>query len=121
MIEPWVTPWSRVVYTRLHHEPFRPDAPEWEFPSTGPLSGANGALAWIVFVRDREQFAREFPEWQIHVITPGMPFRYLLSGGVALRSLMPGSTFRLWRRIESGLQPWMDTWAMFAHIVLVRT
>ena len=22
IIEPWVTPWSRFVYTRLHHEPF---------------------------------------------------------------------------------------------------
>jgi SAM-dependent methyltransferase len=26
MIEPWVSPWSRLVYTKLHHEPFRPDA-----------------------------------------------------------------------------------------------
>src|SRR5262249_31802772 len=25
MIEPWVTPWSRFVYTRLHHEPFQPE------------------------------------------------------------------------------------------------
>jgi ubiquinone/menaquinone biosynthesis C-methylase UbiE len=25
MIEPWVTPWSRFVYGRLHHEPFRPE------------------------------------------------------------------------------------------------
>src|SRR4051812_34430393 len=46
MSEPWVTPFSRLIYTRLHHEPFRPDAPDWSFPSTGPLSGANGALPW---------------------------------------------------------------------------
>lgn len=38
MIEPWVTSWSRLIYTRLHHEPFCPEANEWEFPSTGPLS-----------------------------------------------------------------------------------
>ena len=25
MIEPWVTSWSRLIYTKLHHEPFRPD------------------------------------------------------------------------------------------------
>ena len=24
MIEPWVTPWSRLVYTKLHYEPFDP-------------------------------------------------------------------------------------------------
>jgi SAM-dependent methyltransferase len=31
MIEPWVTSWSRLVYSKLHHEPFRfPWAPEFE-------------------------------------------------------------------------------------------
>ena len=45
MIEPWVTRWSRFVYTRLHHEPFCPEALEWESQTRGPLSGANGALA----------------------------------------------------------------------------
>src|SRR5262245_46598331 len=73
MVEPWVSPWSRVVYTHLHHEPFVPDAAAWEFPSTGPLSGANGALPWIVFGRDREQFAREFQGWRLRTVQPMMP------------------------------------------------
>jgi hypothetical protein len=121
MIEPWVTPWSRQIYTRLHHEPFRPEVKEWEFPSTGPLSGANGALPWIIFERDRVQFEREFPMWQIRTINPIMPFRYLVSGGVSLRSLMPGYTFRFWRGLENLLHPWMGRLAMFAQIVLQRT
>lgn len=120
-IEPWVTPWSRLVYTRLHHEPFCPEAVVWEFPPRGPLSGANGALPWIIFERDGAQFAREFPEWHIHVIDRMMPFRYLVSGGVSLRSLMPGRTFGMWRGLEKFLQPWMDRVAMFARIVLRRT
>ncbi len=120
MIEPWVTPWSRIIYTRLHHEPFVPDAPAWEFPSSGPLSDANGALPWMVFQRDRERFATEFPTWTLHSVTPQMPFRYLLSGGVSLRSLMPGWSFGLWRGVEMLLDPWMDQLAMFARIVLVR-
>lgn len=120
MIEPWVTRWSRWVYQWLHHEPFHPKAAEWRFPSTGPLSGANGALPWIIFKRDRGQFEREFPEWQIQLIKPFMPFRYLISGGVSMRSLMPAWTFGLWRRLANRLQPWMKTWAMFAQIVLVR-
>jgi len=118
MIEPWVTPWSRLVYRRLHHEPFEPEAAEWEFPATGPLSGANGALPWIVFVRDRARFEREFPQWKIETIRPFMPLRYLLSGGVSTRGLMPGWTFPAWRLLEDLLQPWMDWGAMFAHIVL---
>jgi len=120
MIEPWVTTWSQFIYTRLHHEPFRPDAEEWEFPSTGPLSAANGALPWIVFQRDRVQFEHEFPQWQIQKIDLDMPFSYLVSGGISLRSLMPGCSFGLWRRVENLLKPWMDHLAMFALVVLQK-
>ena len=121
MIEPWVTPWSRQIYTRLHHEPFEPDASHWHFPSNGPLSDANGALPWILFERDQAKFRCEFPSLEIKSIKPMMPFRYLLSGGVSQRSLMPGWSFRTWCFLEKLLQPWMNSWAMFARIVLVKT
>jgi SAM-dependent methyltransferase len=120
MIEPWVTGWSRFVYRKLHHEPFRPDASQWEFPSAGPLSGANGALPWILFERDRLQFVREFPMWSIRSIEVQMPFRYMLSGGVSMRSLTPGWSFTMWRTVEHALQPWMGRLGMFAFIVLER-
>ncbi|MCM2256349.1 MAG: class I SAM-dependent methyltransferase [Vicinamibacteria bacterium] len=120
LVEPWVTPWSRFVYGSFHHEPFLPEAPRWEFATTGPLSGANGALPWIVFERDRATFEREFPAWRIEVIRPGMPFCYLVSGGVSLRSLMPGWSYGAWRGLERALQPLMGQLAMFATIVLRR-
>jgi SAM-dependent methyltransferase len=120
MLEPWVTPWSTFIYTRLHHEPFEPAAPHWEFPDSGPLSGANGALPWILFHRDRQQFEREFPTWRIDLIRPAMPLRYLLSGGVSLRSLMPGWTFPFWKAAEALMRPFMNQLAMFALIRLCR-
>jgi hypothetical protein len=120
MVEPWVTSWSRFVYTRLHHEPFQPDTPSWELPTAGPLSGANDALPWIIFSRDRRQFEQEFPHWRIELIKPIMPFRYLLSGGVSLRSLAPVWSFGVWRDMENALGRWSDELAMFAQIVLRR-
>jgi SAM-dependent methyltransferase len=120
MIEPWVTPWSKLVYSKLHHEPFLPKAVEWTFPQRGPLSGANSALPWIIFERDRTRFEREFPEWQIYAIQPFMPFRYLLSGGVSRRSLTPNWSFPLWRTIENLLQPWMRHLAMFALVAVIK-
>jgi SAM-dependent methyltransferase len=120
LIEPWVTSWSRLVYSKLHHEPFSPEAAEWTFPRRGPLSGANSALPWIIFERDRTRFEREFPQWQIYTIKPFMPFRYLLSGGVSLRSFVPNWSFPLWRNIENLLQPWMRHLAMFALVVLAK-
>jgi SAM-dependent methyltransferase len=120
MIEPWVSTWSSFVYGRLHHEPFDREAQSWEFPASGPLSGANGALPWILFARDRVRFEEEFPEWGIESIRPGMPFRYLLSGGVSLRTLTPPASEGAWRRVERLMEPWMSHWAMFAQIKLVR-
>jgi SAM-dependent methyltransferase len=120
MVEPWVTPWSSLIYRKFHHEPFAPEAPEWNFPETGPLSGANGALPWMVFGRDRERFQREFSEFLIEDIQPLMPFSYLLSGGVSMRSIVPGWMWHLVRVMEK----WAD-WCtggmdMFAAIVITR-
>jgi SAM-dependent methyltransferase len=120
MIEPWVSAWSKFVYTRFHPEPFRPDATAWEFPSSGPLSGANGALPWIVFQRDVAAFRHRFPRLEVTRIEPFMPFRYLLSGGVSLRSLAPAWSFRFWKGMESLLAPWMRQLAMFAFIAIER-
>ena len=117
-IEPWPTAWSRLIYTRLHHEPFLPDAVDWEFEQSGPLSGANGALPWIIFRRDLRLFEAEFPEFKLLSINEHTPFRYLLSGGVSLRSLTPAWTSNFWRKFENLVSPLGSFIAMFALIVL---
>jgi SAM-dependent methyltransferase len=120
MIEPWVTSWSRFVYSHFHHEPFQPHARDWSFPAAGPLSGANAALPWILFERDRTKFAIEFPQLSIEQVRPFLPFRYVLSGGVALRSLMPGFTHTAWASLESALEPVMGSLGMFAFVSVVK-
>lgn len=120
MVEPWATPWARFVYNRLHHEPFDTRASSWTFPDAGPLSGANGALAWIVFERDRETFEREFPSWQIQTIRPLMPLRYLVSGGVSMRQLMPTWSYTFWSWVDHVLERSKTPQAMFAYIRLRR-
>lgn len=120
MVEPWVSRWSKFIYTNLHHEPFQPEATDWSFPSTGPLSGANGALPWMIFDRDRKQFEQEFPGLQIREIAPFMPFRYLVSGGVATRNLMPDFLYPAWKRFDEFLSHWSDTWPMFAFVAVER-
>lgn len=120
MIEPWVTPWSRLVYTYLHHEPFAPDAQEWRLAAGGPLSEANGGLPWIIFARDRARFEDRFPALRIAVIQPMMPVRYLLSGGVSMRTLTPGWSSSAWRAAENFVAPLNAQLGMFARIVLVR-
>ena len=120
MIEPWNTALARLVWTRLHHEPFEPRAERWEFAASGPLSGANTALPWIVFARDRDRFAREFPSLEVRGVEPFMPLRYLVSGGISMRALQPGWAAGVWRWIEALLTPWRSRLGMFAKIDVRR-
>ncbi|AUR53126.1 class I SAM-dependent methyltransferase [Aquella oligotrophica] len=116
MIEPWRTTWSELIYKRLHSEPFVVDSDDWQIPSFGPLSGANGALPWIVFERDRAEFKSLYPFWDIIDIKLLMPFSYLVSGGVSMRGLVPGFLYKYIRKIEASLD--QKKWAMFAVIEL---
>jgi len=116
MIEPWLTPWSRFVYRNFHNEPLRTDAPDWSFAPSGPLSGANIAIPWIVFARDRQAFLSRFPSLHVERIQPFLPFRYLVSGGVAMRSLMPAFTHRVWAALERMLESQMPRLGLFAFI-----
>lgn len=118
MIEPWRTPWSDWVYRNLHHEPFRPDAEDWRLPPGGPLSMANGALPWMVFSRDRVLFERLNPELEIAAVEPLMPVAYLASGGVSMRSLLPGSAYPAVRSVERRVL--REKGAMFALIEVHR-
>ena len=120
MVEPWTTAWSRVVYRFFHHEPFQPRAAERESPSISPMHGANQALPWIIFHRDLAQFEQQYPEWRVEEIKPIMPFRYLFSGGVSMRNLVPDWTFFLWTWLEGLLGPLLESTAMFAVIILRR-
>ncbi|HEY7469072.1 MAG TPA: class I SAM-dependent methyltransferase [Acidimicrobiia bacterium] len=120
MIEPWNTSWSQYVHERWHNELFDPDSPTWDSPESGPVSGANAALPWIVFDRDRARLESEWPDLRLLEVVPFMAWRYLASGGVSMRSLQPGWSYRGWRRLERmlGVERRM---AVFALIVVERS
>lgn len=84
---------SNLIYKYIHHEPYAPKAKGWNFKTSGPLSGANGALCWIIFYRDRSLFEKLYPSLEIVGLTPNTPLRYWLSGGLKWWSLLPGSLF----------------------------
>jgi SAM-dependent methyltransferase len=120
MIEPANTCWSRFIYKNFHHEPFDTQAP-WQLAAGGgPLSKANGALPWIIFSRDRRNFEKEFPSLRIVGMKNHTPFRYLLSGGLTLRQLLPAFTYPVVKGIEYVLSPMRDLLGMFQTIELEK-
>lgn len=119
MIEPANTLWGGFIYKYFHHEPFLPNG-SWKFKTTGPLSGANGALPWILFFRDRKKFLRKFPSLRINYIKAHTPFRYIISGGFTLRQLLPNFFYPIILLIEKFLSPLNQYLGMFYTIELEK-
>ena len=121
MVEPANTYLSRLFYKHFHHEGFEPKC-GWGLESKGPLSSANGALPWIVFVRDRfDRLAKEHPTLLVMKTKIHTPFKYLLTGGLSFKSLIPGSiSIGAVGVIETVLTPFMKWIGMFNTIVVER-
>ncbi len=119
MSEPAKTIFGKFIYKNFHHEPFNTDG-DWFIPESGPMSGSNQALPYIVFIRDRDKFEREFPSLKIKEIRYHTPLRYLLSGGVSKKQMVPDFTFNFFKWIENILLKISKEFAMFATIVIEK-
>ncbi len=120
IVEPHLGWICKPVLKYLHHEPCDPEASEWGFESTGPLSDANGAQAWIVFWRDRAQLRARFPELRLESYETHSPLRYWLAGGMRAWSLLPASLFDAATRFDRWLVARHHNFGSFADIELVR-
>jgi len=119
MIEPANSAWGRFIYKNFHHEPFDPNG-EWQIPCSGPMSGANGALPWIVFERDREKFEKLFPEFSIRNINYHSPLKYLLSGGISYRQLVPSFSYSIINGLDKFLARVSKQLSMFVDICIEK-
>ena len=120
MIEPHVGWLATPFWRHLHHEDFEPHAPSWEFASTGPVSGANGALAWMVFQRDREIFSSRFPELEVVRYRVHTPLRYFLMGGLQRWTLLPEWGFGMASACDRFLATTLPSMGSFVDVELVR-
>lgn len=125
LIDPYNSWLSRLFHSHVHsHEHFNQDQRTWEpaSNSVGPLSGANQALSSVVFCRDRAQFEREFSFLEIVYTQPLTNYlRYILSGGVNFRQLVPDSAGTVLRGIEFVLRPFSRLLALHHVLVLRKT
>lgn len=102
------------IITKLCHpsEIFDPKIEGWTNNQvTGRLTGANMALPWIVFERDRKKFEKEFPKLRILKIKRDFfIISYFLSGGLTYRCLIPDfflPCVKLLRFFTTPLRPWL--------------
>lgn len=120
MIEPYNSFWSRFIYQHFHHETFDPEMSGWKITESGPLSGANGALPWIIFERDLQIFNSKFPNLKVTTLKPHTPFRYLLSGGLSVFQLLPDFTYKPVTFLEKKLSGLNRKLGMFVTVELKK-
>ncbi len=122
LIEPYYGPVARLVFRRLFAtETFDMSQHDWNAPmGTGVMSGANQALSYIVFVRDRDEFRRRHPSFELALQRPLHNYvRYLASGGLNFRTLAPAWSEPLLRGVERLLSPLKRVLALH-HLIVIR-
>lgn len=125
VLEPGITPLSRLVYTLFHPEPIDLNADPLEDGmitlSRNPY-GANQAIPTLLFGRDRLRLETLFP--MLHVVSQewlGL-IAYPLSGGFRPWSLIPESAVEGLLRLEDRLGMLLGPWMAFRLLgVIERT
>ena len=110
---------SKIIFTRLHPEPYEENQNEWSRKSSDPMD-ANQALAKIIFVRDRSLFERTFNNLNFEVCPPTYGISYLLSGGVFNRTLIGSQPLKLLDKFETLTRGWLRIFGLNRIIVITK-
>jgi hypothetical protein len=120
LIEPYHGPVASLLFKHLFsNEGFDKAAPAIG-EHGGPMSDANQALSYIVFNRERAEFEARFPQLELVANEPIDNYvRYLVSGGVNFRQLLPDAAIPALRLVEKGLRPLRKALALH-HVLVIR-
>jgi SAM-dependent methyltransferase len=122
LVEPYYGRIASLLYRRIFaSETFDTLVPGWarDASASGAMVGANQAASYVVFVRDRERFTSLFPELEIVCQRPIPNYlRYLLSGGLNFRPLVPAVLSPPLSLLEVVLSPLTSILALHYVIVL---
>lgn len=119
LVEPYYGPFASVLYDRIHPEPFNKRAKQWIIDSSGPMSGSNQALSYIVFKRDKREFEREFPNLKVVYEKPFGCLRYMATGGLWLKPKLPGFMFPVLKGVEKVFAPCMYLIGIH-HVIVIK-
>lgn len=121
LLEPYFGPAANFLFRRMFRtETFDKDSASWDAEVSGPMTGANQALSYLVFFRDRAAFEKKHPTLKIvHHELCSNYLKYLLSGGLNFKQLLPDWMSPLVGFIQFALLP-IRRWTALHHIVVLQ-
>ncbi len=121
LVEPFHNRFCRMIYPRLFQTEGFDQKGAWVTEMTGPMTGANQALSYCVFVRDRLMFRNLNPNLSV-IHSQALPegLRYLLSGGLNFRRIAPRWLFSILRRCERRIPGFLRTFSIHWVVVIEK-
>ena len=123
LIEPYYGPLASIIYKKVHKtEYFNPNEVfNHKIKNKTAMEKANQALSYIYFVRDRNKFYKKFPKLQImHTSVFNNYLRFLFSGGLNFKKLLPDFFIFLVKIIEIILYPLRGIFGIHYIIVIKK-
>jgi SAM-dependent methyltransferase len=119
MLEPHVSPLSRLGY-RFHHERLELKGDGFAGSDSPDPMDANLAQTTLAFFKQRDEYARRWPELPV-VDEQLLSFLvYPLSGGFTKRPLLPAALYRPLNAVERALTPALGRVAAFRSLVVLE-
>jgi len=124
LIEPYYGVLAKVIYKSIHkseyfdqNEPF-----DFKIENKTAMEQANQALSYIYFVKNREKLQKFFPNLEIvHTSIFGNYLRFILSGGLNFRKILPDFLIGFIKIIEKFLSPLKKILGVHYMIVIKKT
>lgn len=121
LLEPYYGVFASFLYKRLFKtEGFDKTYPSWETPATGPMHGANQALSYIIFMRDRAEFEQKYPSLRIvHHRLDRYYLKYIFSGGLNFKQICPDKLSPVLALLQICLRP-LNRWLALHHVIVLQ-
>ena len=121
LIDPYYGTIAKRFYKEIFDsETFDMTQKDWVNESQGFMVGANQALSYIVFKRDKMKFEEMYPNLEIVIQKPLNNYmRYLLSGGLNFRQILPSFFSPIIKFFEFLFIPFNSIFALH-HIIVIR-
>jgi SAM-dependent methyltransferase len=117
LVEPWITPFSRFIYTYLHQEECNLEIEPWldlsQFDKAKNAFDGNAAIPYVLLSKGKNFVKESLPELRLQSLQPFSFITYLLSGGFKTFNLLPNFLYGPIYQVEKGTHP---LWAKFASL-----